>query len=234
MTRRTHEHGSQVNSLIGRRAFLRPFRNANQSNLRGSLIEGNKVHLLNQARSELAKQELHVESLNECIGEQQRPTEEQRLALQDAQYGFVECRREQVRLQEELVMKEKALGDAKIRSMNEMGEMKRAQELRVEQFSIQKLRESHDTIQRVTSQILELQEKMNYLNDSGNFHEVESNKSGKCSHVPSQPARIPSPRAVLSCDKRLPPDKWNPSGFEENAVAIVKKCTTVELYITGN
>ena len=56
------------------------FRNANPSNLRGSLLEGNKDHLLNQARSDLAKQELHVESLNKCIGEQQRQTEEQRLA----------------------------------------------------------------------------------------------------------------------------------------------------------
>ena len=77
------------------------FRNANPSNLRGSLLEGNKDHLLNQARSDLAKQELHVESLNKCIGEVQRQTEEQRLAFQDAQYGFVESRREQVRLQEE-------------------------------------------------------------------------------------------------------------------------------------
>ena len=62
------------------------FRNANPSNLRGSLLEGNKDHLLNQARSDLAEQELHVESLNTCIGELQRQTEEQRLALQDAQY----------------------------------------------------------------------------------------------------------------------------------------------------
>ena len=60
------------------------FRNANPSNLRGSLLEGNKDHLLNQARSDPAKQELHVESLNKCIGELQRETEEQRLALQDA------------------------------------------------------------------------------------------------------------------------------------------------------
>ena len=42
---------------------------ATPSNLRGSLLEGNKDHLLNQARSDLAKQELHVESLNKCIGE---------------------------------------------------------------------------------------------------------------------------------------------------------------------
>ena len=52
------------------------FRNANPSNLRRSLLEGNKDHLLNQARSDLAKQELHA--LNKCIGELQRQTEEQR------------------------------------------------------------------------------------------------------------------------------------------------------------
>ena len=40
------------------------FRNANPSNLGGSLLEGNEDHLLNPARSDLAKQELHVESLN--------------------------------------------------------------------------------------------------------------------------------------------------------------------------
>ena len=68
------------------------FRNANPSNLRGSLLEGNKDHLLNQARSDLAKQELHVESLNKCTGELQRQTKEQKLALQGAQYGFVESK----------------------------------------------------------------------------------------------------------------------------------------------
>ena len=74
------------------------FRNSNPSNLRGSLPEGNKDHLLIQARSDLAKQELHVGFLDKCIGELQRQTEEQRVALQDAQYGCVESRREQVRL----------------------------------------------------------------------------------------------------------------------------------------
>ena len=48
------------------------FRNANPSNFRGSLLEGNKDHLLKQARSDLAKQELDVESLNKCIVELQR------------------------------------------------------------------------------------------------------------------------------------------------------------------
>ena len=96
------------------------FRNANPSNLTGSLLEGDKDHSLNQARSDLAKQELHVESLNKCIGELQRQMEEQRLALQDAQYGFVESGREQVRLQEQLSMKKKkVLRNTQIRNVHE-------------------------------------------------------------------------------------------------------------------
>ena len=112
------EQGNLIRSSV--------FRNAHPSNLRGSLLEGNKDHLLNQARSDLAKQELHVESLNKCIGALQRQTEGQRLALQDAQCGFVESRREQVRLREVLSMKENFLRNTQIRNMHEIGEIKRA------------------------------------------------------------------------------------------------------------
>ena len=104
-------------------------------------------------RSDLPKQELHVESLNKCIGELQRQTEEQRLALQDAQYEFVESLREQVRLQEELSVKEKVIRNTQIRSMHEMGESKGAQEHRVDDVSAQKLTENHETIQQLTSQL---------------------------------------------------------------------------------
>ena len=47
-------------------------KNANPSNLGRSLLEGNKDHLLGQARSDLMKQELQVESLNNCISELQQ------------------------------------------------------------------------------------------------------------------------------------------------------------------
>ena len=69
----------------------------------------------------LAKKELHVESFKKCIGELQRQTEEQRLALQEAQYGFVESGREQIRLQEELSMKETNLRNTQIRNIDEIG-----------------------------------------------------------------------------------------------------------------
>ena len=73
------------------------------------------------------KQESQVESLNSCINELQQLAYAQRLEFQDAQHGYVESRREQCRVQDELSMKEKCL--AKLRD-----KMKRAQELRVEQF----------------------------------------------------------------------------------------------------
>ena len=84
------------------------------------------------------KQEHQVGSLNNYIGELQQQAYAQRLELQDAQHGYIESRREQVRLQEELSMKEKVFGDTQLRSMHEMGEMKRAQELRVDEFSAQR------------------------------------------------------------------------------------------------
>ena len=109
------------------------------------LSEVNKDHLLRQARSEFVRQERQVGSLNNCISELQQQVCAQRLELQDAPHGYIESRREQVRLQEELVMKV-VLRDTQIRSMHEMGEMKSAQELRVDEVSAQRLRESHDTI----------------------------------------------------------------------------------------
>ena len=114
------------------------------------LSEVNKDHLLRQARSEFVRQERQVGSLKNCISELQQQACAQRLELQDAPHGYIESRREQVRLQEELVMKV-VLRDTQIRSMHEMGEMKSAQELRVDEVSAQRLRESHDTIQRVTT-----------------------------------------------------------------------------------
>ena len=81
---------------------------------------------------------------------------------------------------------------------------------------MQKLRENHETIQQLTSQLQQMQEQMNSMNDSGDFQDVESNYSGRLSHVSSQPAIIPSFHSMLSRDKRLPLDTWNQSGLQEH------------------
>ena len=81
---------------------------------------------------------------------------------------------------------------------------------------MQKLRENRETIHQFTSQLQEVQEQMNSMNGAGDFQDVESNYSGRLSHVSSQPEMIPSSRSLLSRDKRLPLNTWNQSGVQEN------------------
>ena len=145
---------------------------SNPANVAKSLFDGNRDDLLIQARSELMKQEHKVESLNNCINELQQQAYAQRLYLENTHHGYV-------------LNLEEYKCDYK-ETMHEMGEMKRAQQFRVDEFSAQKLRESHETIQRLTSQV---QERMNYLNDSGELHEVESNYSGKFSQSTSKDSK---------------------------------------------
>ena len=94
-----------------------------------------------------------------------------------------------------------------------MEELTRAQELRFDEVSVQKLRENHDAIQKLISQIQELQDRVNCTSDSGEFQ-------WKKSHDPSQPAVIPGPRSMLSRDKRLPLGTWNLSEPRETFLAI--------------
>ena len=152
-----------------------------------------KIILLGQLRAEIVKQEHQVES---CITELQQQTDAQRFELQDAQRGFIESRREQVRLQED---------------------PKHARNGRIGKSSgVQKLRENHETTQKLASQLQEMQEQMISMNDSGEFQEVESNFSVRLSYVSSQLAMIPSSRSMLSRDKRLPLDTRNTSGLQKN------------------
>ena len=53
-----------------------------------------------------------------------------------------------------------------------------------------------------------LWERMNYVNDSREFHDVESICSGTLSHVPSQLAIVPSLSGMLSRDTSLRHDTW--------------------------
>ena len=115
------------------------------SNLGTSLLEGNKDHLLSQARSELMRQDHQVGSFNNCISELQQQACAQRLELQDAQHGYIESRREQVFYKKNYLWNKTFSEILKILSMHEMGEMKRAQELWVDWDSMQKLRENHET-----------------------------------------------------------------------------------------
>ena len=130
---------------------------------------------------------------------------------------LLNSRREQVRPQEGYSVGGKVLRGARIRNVYEMGETKTAREQsNLGEVSVKKLRENHERIQQLTSQLQQMQEQMSSMNESGDFQDVEWNFCGRLSHVSSQPVMIPSSRSLLSRDKRLPLDTRNQSGIQEN------------------
>ena len=101
-----------------------------------------------------------------------------------------------------------------------MEELKRFQGSTFDGFSTKRLIEDRDTILEFTSKIQESQNEVNCMNDSRDFKDAESVRSGP-SHVPSQPARFPpyrDPGELLSRNNQ-PPDIWDTHGIPGNVFA---------------
>ena len=99
-------------------------------------------------------------------------------------------RRDQHLLHEQLSEQNRDLREARMKSLNEMEELKRFQGSTFDEFSRRRLIEDRDTILELTAKIQELQNEVNCMNDSRDFKDAESVRSG-LSHVPSQPAFFP-------------------------------------------
>ena len=87
-----------------------------------------------------------------------------------------------------------------------MEELKKVQELRVGEFSRRRMIEDQDTINELIGRIQELQNEVNCMNDSRDFKDAESVRSGQ-SHVTSQRALFPLhpvPGGMLSRSLGMP------------------------------
>ena len=131
--------------------------------------------------------------------------------------GCDQSMRDQLLLQEELSEQNRALRETRIRNMRDMEELQKSHVLKVDELSRRKLTEDQNTIMELRAQIQELQKEVNCMNDSRDFKDVQSGRSGP-SHVPSQPALLPPYRdsgGLLSCNNQ-PPDIWNSQGISGN------------------
>ena len=155
---RQRRHFLRTTSSSGKGESL--FRFSDLEEAARTVLEEQRDHQLAEAKSEILKQECKVNTLNTCIREFQRQVHSNRLEMGSVNCGYEESRREQARLHEELAQWEKAVRDTRIRNIHEVEELKRAQEMRFDEFSRRELRESHATFQELTSQIQELQERM--------------------------------------------------------------------------
>ena len=116
----------------------------------GTLLEGNKDHLPSQARSDLAKQELNVESLKKCIGDLRKRTESAKLGTTGRTRRICRISSRTNSIARGIVTKGKSSSRYADSKEARNGKMKRVQVQQVDEFSMQKLRENHETIQQLT------------------------------------------------------------------------------------
>ena len=111
--------------------------------------------------------------------------------------------------------------EAHEKSLSGMEELKRFQGSTFDNFSKRKLIEDRDTILELTAKIQELQNEIDCMNDSTDFQDAESVRSGQ-SHVTSEPPFFPphpDPGGMLSRSlgmpsrKNGPPSIWDTHGI---------------------
>ena len=107
------------------------------------ILERQKEQFLAEWRSEILKHVCKAGLAENYVHELKRQIDSQAVEIEHARTGYEQSRREQGLLHAE---RERALRETRIRSVHEMEELKRAQEIRVDEFSRRRLIENHDTI----------------------------------------------------------------------------------------
>ena len=93
-------------------------------------------------------------------------------------------------LQEELLRQQQDFREVHQQNLTEMKELRKIQSSTFDEFTRQKFIEDQKTIMELSGRLQELQNKVNCMNDSKDFQDAESIRSGN-SHVTSQPGVFP-------------------------------------------
>ena len=107
-------------------------------------------------------------------------------------HEFQAARAEEERkiLQEELWRQQQDFREVHQQNLSEMDELRKFQSSTFDTLAIQKLIEDQNTITELSGRLQELQHEVNCMNDSKDFQDAESVRSGN-SHVTSQPMLFP-------------------------------------------
>ena len=133
------------------------------------LLERQKEQILAEVRSEIQKHEFQADSDRRSIQELNGIIESQRREIDHTIASDEQLRRNQLLLQEQRSEQNRDLPEAHIKSLHEMEELKRVQELRIDEFSRRRLIENQDTINELTARIQGLQNEVNCINNSRDF-----------------------------------------------------------------
>ena len=135
--------------------------------------------------------------------------------------------RDQQLLQGQLLQQNLKLREAHQRSLTEMEELRKFQSSTFDTIARRKLIEDQNTILELSGRVQELQNEVNCMNDSKDFQDAESIRSGN-SHVTSRPVSFPPhpiPGGTLSRSigmpsrREGPPCIWDTHGISGNVFA---------------
>ena len=131
-------------------------------------------------------------------------------------------------LQEELWRQQQDFREVHQQNLTEMKELQKFQSSTFDTLTRQKFIEDQNTIMELSGRLQELQNEVNCMNDSKDFQEAESVRSGN-SHVTSQPGVFPKhppfvgllrPSFSYRRDAHMgPPNIWDTSGISGNVFA---------------
>ena len=153
-----------------------------------------------------------------------------------AEYGekvlhheFLAAQAEQNRrnLQEELLRQQQDFREVHQQDLMKMKELQKFQNSTFDEFTKQKFIEDQKIIMEFSGRLQELQNEVNCINDSKDFQDAESVRSGN-SHVTSQPGVFPKhppfqgmlkPAFISQRQAEEPPNIWDTSGISGNVFA---------------
>ena len=127
-------------------------------------------------------------------------------------------------LQEELWRQQKDFREVHQQDLIEMEELRKFQSSTFDTLARQKFIEDQNTVMELSGRLQELQNEVNCMNDSKDFQDAESVRSGN-SHVTSQPMLFPEhppfegllrPSFVSPRRREGPPNIWDTSGISGN------------------
>ena len=153
-----------------------------------------------------------------------------------AEYGekvlhheFLAAQAEQNRriLQEELLRQQQDFREVHQQDLMKMKELQKFQNSTFDEFTKQKFIEDQKIIMELSGRLQELQNEVNCMNDSKDFQDAESIRSGN-SHVTSPPGLFPKhppfegllkPSFISQRQTEEPPNIWDTSGISGNVFA---------------
>ena len=136
-------------------------------------------------------------------------------------------RRDHQFLHEQLLKQHRDLREAHEKSLNDMEELKKFQSSTFDTIARRRLVEDQDTILELIGKIQELQNEINCVNDSRDFEDAESVRSGQ-SHITSQPVFSHLIQFLVKClaipvgmpsRREGPPSIWDTHGVSGNVFA---------------